>query len=88
VLPHQLGQDLVLALDLLLQVLDPFLFGLMVGARLRLEGRGPVLEELLLPAVENRRLQPQLVTQLGDRLLLQQMAPQNRNLLFCGVVLS
>jgi hypothetical protein len=58
VLPHQFGQDLILALDLLLQLRNAFLFGLMVGARLRLEGRGTVLEELLLPAVERRRLQP------------------------------
>jgi hypothetical protein len=88
VLPHQFGQDLILALDLLLQVLDPLLFGLVVGSRLGLEGRRPVVEELLLPAVEDGRLQPQLVTELGDRLLLQQMAPQNGDLLFCGVVLS
>jgi hypothetical protein len=41
VLPHQLGQDLILALDFLLQVLDPFLFGLLVGSCLGLEGRRP-----------------------------------------------
>jgi hypothetical protein len=70
VLPHQFCQDLILALDLLLQVRNAFLFGLMVGARLRLEGPGPVLEELLLPAVEDCRLRPQLITEIGDRLLL------------------
>jgi hypothetical protein len=67
VLPHQFGQDLILALDLLLQALDPFLFGPVVGPRLGLEGRRPVVEELLLPAVEDGGLQPQLVTELGDR---------------------
>ena len=36
-LPHQLSQDLVLALDLFLQVLDAFLLGLMVGAGFGLE---------------------------------------------------
>jgi hypothetical protein len=41
VLPHQFGQDLILALDLLLQALDPFLFGPVVGPRLGLEGRRP-----------------------------------------------
>ena len=56
-LRHQLGQDLVLGLDLLLQVLDPLLLGGMVGPAFRLEGGRPVLEELLLPAVEDRRLQ-------------------------------
>jgi len=55
---HQLRQNLVLALDLLLQVLDPFLFGLMVRAPFGLERRRPVLKELFLPAVENRRLEP------------------------------
>jgi hypothetical protein len=88
VLSHQLGQDLILALDLLLQVRDPFLFGLRVRPGLGLKRRGPVLEELLLPTVEARRWQPQFVTELGDRLLLQQMAPQNGDLLFCRIVLS
>src|SRR6516162_3231057 len=86
-LRHQLGQNLVLALDLLLQKLDAFLLGLVVGAGFGLESGGPVLEELFLPAVENRRLQPQFVTQLGDRLLFQQMSPEDGDLLFCGVVL-
>jgi hypothetical protein len=84
VLPHQLCQNLILALDLFLQVLDAFLFGLMGSSRPGLEGRRPVLEELLPPAVEeDRRLQPQFVTEPGDLFLLQQMAPQNGNVLFC-----
>jgi hypothetical protein len=66
---HQLRQYLVLALHLLLQVRDAFLFGLVVGAGFGLESRGPVLEELLLSTVEHRRLQPKLVTELGNRLL-------------------
>src|SRR5664279_5397345 len=37
-LRHQLGQHLVLGLDLLLQILDPFLLGLVGGARLPDEG--------------------------------------------------
>jgi hypothetical protein len=52
VLGHQLGQYLVLGLDLLLQELDPLLFGLVVRAALALEGGSAVLEELFLPAVE------------------------------------
>ena len=55
----------------------------MIGTAFGLKGGGPVLEELLLPAVEHRRLQSQLVTELGDRLLLQQMPPEDGNLLFC-----
>jgi hypothetical protein len=63
VLRHQLSQDLVLDLDLFLQVVDPFLLGGVVIASLSLKGRGPVFEELLLPAVEYRRLEPQFITQ-------------------------
>ncbi len=57
-LRHQLGQHFVLDLDLLLQILDPFLLGRVVGSRLGLKGGGSVLKELLLPAVEYRRLEP------------------------------
>ena len=53
-LRHQLGQDLVLGLHLLLQELNPFLLLLRLAARTfrRLEGGCAVLEELFLPAVE------------------------------------
>ena len=61
-LRHQLRQDLILGLDLLLQVVDPFLLDCMVGPRFRLEGSRPVLEELFLPAVEYCRLDAVLVT--------------------------
>src|SRR5262249_54270430 len=78
---------IVFALDLFLQELDTVLLGLMIGAGLCLKRRGPVLKEFLLPAVEHRRLQPQLVTELGHRLLLQQMSPQNGDFLFSRVML-
>jgi hypothetical protein len=55
-LGHQLGQDLVLGPDSLLQVGDPLLLGGVVGWPLRLEGGRPVLEKLLLPAIEDRGL--------------------------------
>ena len=87
-LRHQLRQDLVLALDLLFQEGDALLLGLMIGAALGLEGGGPVLEEFLLPPLEYRRLQTQLVTELRDRFLLQQMPPQDGDLFFSGVMLS
>jgi hypothetical protein len=63
-------------------------FSLVIGAAFGLEGGGPVLAEFFLPTVEHRRLQSQLVTELGDWLLLQQMPPQNGGLLFSGVILS
>ena len=69
-LRHQFGQDLIFGLDLLRQILDAFLLRLMVGAQLRLEGRRPVLEELLLPPVEDRWLKAQFIAQLRDRLLI------------------
>jgi hypothetical protein len=61
-LRHQFGQHFVLDLDLLLQILDPFLLGGVVGSHLGLKGGGSVLKELLLPAVEYRRLEAHLIT--------------------------
>src|SRR5260370_38095114 len=86
-LRHQLRQDLILCLDLLVQVVDPFLLGCMVGPRFRLERSRPVLEELLLPAVEDRGLESLSVTELRDRHLLQEMPPQDGHFLFRRVVL-
>jgi hypothetical protein len=82
VLRHQFGQNFVLGPDLLLQVLDPFLFRPRFGPGFLLKGHGAILEELLLPAIEYRRLQPQFIAQLRDRLLIQQMPPQDGDLLF------
>lgn len=64
VLRHQFGQDLILGLDLLLQIGDPLLLCGMVGPRFQLKGSRAVLEELLLPAVEDRGLESLFVTQL------------------------
>src|SRR5215471_3794423 len=87
-LRHQFGQHLVLDLDFLGQIVDPFLVGLAVAAGLGCKGRGPVLEKLLLPTVKDGRLESQFIAELRDRLLFQQMAPQDGDLLFGGVVLS
>src|SRR5215472_14047668 len=87
-LRHQFGQHLVLDLDLLGQIVDPFLVGGAVAAGLGCKGRGPVLEKLLLPTVKDGRLESQFIAELRDRLLFQQMAPQDGDLLFGGVVLS
>src|SRR5438445_4839503 len=75
VLRHQFRQDPILGLDLLLQIGDLLLLCVMVGPRFRLKGSRAVLEELLLPAVEDRGLESLLVTQLRDRHLLQQTPP-------------
>jgi hypothetical protein len=45
-LRHQLGQDLIFGLDLLLKVFDWFLLGGMVRPRFRLKRGRPFLEEL------------------------------------------
>ena len=57
-LGHQLGQDLILGLHLLLQELNPFLLLLQLtaGTLLALERGSSVLEEVLLPALEHRGL--------------------------------
>jgi hypothetical protein len=62
-------------------------FGLMVGPPSLLESRGSVLEELLLPAVEDGRLKSPFVTQIRDRHSFHQMPPQNGYFFFRRVVL-
>jgi hypothetical protein len=62
VLGHQFSEHLVFGLDLLLQKLDPLLFGLVVRPALALEGGSTILKELFLPTVEHRWLQPQFIT--------------------------
>jgi hypothetical protein len=64
---HQFGQHLILRLNFLLQIRNSVQSGLIVGSASLLESRGSVLEELLLPVVEHRRLDPQLVAQIRDR---------------------
>jgi hypothetical protein len=59
----------------------------MVRSRFLLEGGHAVLEELLLPAIENGGLQAESIAELRDRLILQQMPPQDGNLFFRRVVL-
>jgi len=88
VLRHQFGQNLILGLDLLGQILDPLLLGLLVGAHPGLERGCPILEELLLLPVEDRGLEPHLIAELRNRLLLQQMPPQDGDFLFRCVMLS
>jgi len=83
---HQLGQDLILGLDFLFQVGDPLLLDGMVGWHLRLEGGCAVLEELLLPAVEDwAASRVHRSSEMG--LLVQQMPPQDSDLLFWRIVL-
>jgi hypothetical protein len=69
VLFHQLRQHLVLLLQLGLQELDALLasLDLFVGTGWGPEGCGPVLKELLEPAVEDRGVKLMFVAQSGYR---------------------
>jgi hypothetical protein len=89
VLFHQFGQDLVLGLELPFQGSDAFLVALTarVGAMI-LESGGPLLEELLQPAVEDRRMKAVFLTEVRNRNLLDQVPAQDADFLFRGVVLA
>lgn len=67
-LGHQFHQHLVLALNLLLQKLDPLLLllDLTAGTFLGLEGGSRVFEQLLLPAIEYGGLKSVFLTQIGN----------------------
>src|SRR5512135_2343249 len=78
---HEFGEDLVLALELLLQKGDPPVLGIAGVSGTGLEhGRG-VFEELLLPAVEHRGVDAVPVTQVRDRGVFEEVKPQNGHLL-------
>jgi hypothetical protein len=79
---HNLGDDHILARQLFAQRPDLLfeLFRLRLAATVR-ERRNRVLRQLLLPAIENRRLQAVLLTQIGDRNSLDQMLPENAGFL-------
>jgi len=53
-----------------------------VGWLFLLEGGRAVLEELHLPAVEDRGLQAQFIAEVRDGLLLQQIPPEDGDFLF------
>jgi hypothetical protein len=89
VLLHQLGEDLVLALELLLErgdgaVLD-VLLGLAAFAGM-LEGGGAVVEELLLPELEEVHGEVVLLAEVGGGLLLQQVQAKQGDFLLRGKV--
>src|SRR3954454_11558569 len=78
---HEFGEDLVLALELLLKVGDPPVLGVAGASGAGLERGGGVLEELLLPAVEHRRVDSVLVTEIRDRGVFEEVKPQDGHLL-------
>jgi hypothetical protein len=84
---HQLGNDFVLALEFFPEGCDGAEVVALRRAVLALEGRGSTLEELLLPEVEQRR-RLMLVAEIGDGYAVDQMAPQDGDLLDRRMVLA
>jgi hypothetical protein len=66
-LRHQLGQNLFLGSGFSSQIGDRLLVGGVVGWAFLLDGGRPVLEELFLPAAEDRRLKANLIIELETR---------------------
>jgi hypothetical protein len=61
---------------------------LLVGTRRGPEGRGPVLKELLEPAIEDRGEDVMLLAQTGNRNPVDQVPAENRYPLLGGVMLA
>src|SRR6185437_6656784 len=84
---HEFRDDFVLALELVPQCRDgpdvPAVGGSLPG----LEGGGSVLEELLLPEVEERGGELMLVAEVRDGDAVDQMAPKDGDLLDRRIVL-
>src|SRR4051795_3113699 len=85
---HEFGEDFLLAVELLLQEGDPPVFGVARSSGAGLEDGSGVLEELLLPAVEHRRVDAVLVAQIRDGGVFKEMEPKDGDLLLCGETLS
>ena len=85
---HQLGDDLVLAAELVPQGGDGPLVPGLVRTVFSLEGGAAVLEELPLPGVEDGGLELVLVAEVGDGHLVDQVAAEDGDLLDRGVVLA
>src|SRR5512135_814820 len=85
---HQFREDLVLALELLLQEGDPPILGIADASGTGFEGGRAVLEELLLPAVEHGGVDAVLVTQIRDGDVFEEMKPKDGDLLLGGESLT
>src|SRR5947209_83551 len=86
---HQLGEDLVFALELLLEGSDGAVLGVGIGLAAFVvagEGGGAVVEELLLPGVEEVDGDAEFFTDVGDRDFLDEVESESGDLLFWGIV--
>src|SRR3954464_7788715 len=84
---HQFRDDFVLALELVAQCRDGAEVLALGGGLLGLEGGGAVLEELLLPGVEQRGRELMLVAEVRDGDVVDQVTPQDGDLLDRRIVL-
>src|SRR3954464_12806401 len=85
---QQFRQDGVFSLELGLQLFDLLIARIGCGSFGILERGGPVLEEQLLPVVKDGGLELILLTDLGDRYLVDQMSLENLDLLGRRIMLS
>src|SRR6185312_10401113 len=85
---HQLGNDFVLALELFPQRSDGPKVFVVRRSVLAFECGSSVLEELLLPDVEQRGCELVLVAEVGDRDAVDEVAPKNGDLLDRRIVLA
>src|SRR3954447_3689687 len=85
---HQFSDDFVLALELVAQRGDGALEVALGRGVLALEGGRAVLEELLLPEVEERGRELVLVAEVRDGDAVDQMAPKDGDLLDRRIVLA
>src|SRR5215212_2231548 len=84
---HQFRDDFVLALELVAKCRDgPDVLALGCGL-LGLEGGWAVLEELLLPGVEQRGRELMLIAEVRDGHVVDRMAPKDGHLLDRRIVL-
>jgi len=84
---YQFGDDFVLALELVAERGDGPLEVALGSGVLAFEGGGAVLEELLLPGVEQRGRELMLIAEIRDAHTVDQMAPQDGDLLDGRIVL-
>ena len=85
---HELRDDLVLALELVAQRGDGPLEVALGRRVLAFEGGRSVLEELLLPGLEQRGRELMLVAEVRDGDVIEQVTPQDGDLLDRRIVLA
>ena len=78
---HEFREDLVLALELLLQEDNPPVLGVTGASGSGVESGGGVLEELLLPAIEHGGVDAVPITEVGDGGVFEEMEPKDGGLL-------